>query len=232
MAMCGISPIIIDFFATSLSQSYVDLFLNNICLGNIKIRKGIFQGESVSPLHFVISLFPLSLLRNRENLGYQLKDSNDVHISHRLYMDDLKLNSDTQENMQRLVNITCTFSSDIAMEFGLDKCATVNIIKGKLGDVKSIPLPSGNQIESIDEEGYKYLGTFESDTILHKEMKFKVTTEYYRRVKKVLRSQLHGRFTFRAINTWAVPLLRYGAGIINWRKDELKNIDIKEDAQI
>ena len=153
MAMCAISPIIIDFFATSLRQSYVDLFLNNTCLGNIKIRKGIFQGDSVSPLHFVISLLPLSLLLNRENLGYQLKDSNDLHISHRLYMDDLKLYSDTQENMQRLVNITSTFSSDIAMEFGLDKCATVSMIKVKLGDVKSIPLPSGNQIAFIDEEG-------------------------------------------------------------------------------
>ena len=65
-------------------------------------------------------------------------------------MDDLKLYSETQENMQRLVNITSTFSSDIAMEFGLDKCATVNIIKGRLGDAQSIPLPSGNQIESID----------------------------------------------------------------------------------
>ena len=126
-----------------------------------------------------------------------------------------------------MVNITSTFSGDIAMEFGLDKCATVSMIKGKLGDMKSSPLPSGNQIKSIDEEGCKYLGILESDTILHKEMKFKVTTEYYRRVKKVLRSQLHGRFTFRAINTLAVPLLRYGTGIINWRKDELKNIDIK-----
>ena len=62
-------------------------------------------------------------------------------------------------------------------------------------------------------------------------MKTKVTTEYYIRVKKVLRSQLHGRChavgRFSAINTWAVPLLRYGAGIINWRKDELKNIDIR-----
>ena len=227
MAMCGISPAIIEFFATSLSQSYVDLFLNNNCLGNIKIRRGIFQGDSVSPLHFVISLLPLSLLLNRQKLGYQLKDSNDLHISHRLYMDDLKLYSETQENMQRLVNITSTFSSDIAMEFGLDKCATVNIIKGRLGDAQSIPLPSGSQIESIDDEGYKYLGILESDTVLHKEMKSKVTTEYYRRVKKVLRSQLHGRFAFRAINTWAVPLLRYGAGIINWIKDELKNIDIR-----
>ena len=129
--------------------------------------------------------------------------------------------------MQQLVDITSTFSTDITMEFGLDKCATINIKKGRLGDAKSIPLPSGNLIESIDEEGYKYPGILESDSILHKEMKSKVTTEYYRMVKKILRSQLHGRFAFRAINTWAVPVSRYGAGIINWRKDELKNIDIK-----
>ena len=145
-------------------------------------------------------------------------------------MHDLNLHSNKQENMQQLVNITSTFSTDIAMEFGLGKCATINISKGKLGDAKSIPLPSGNQIETIDEEGYKYLGIFETDNILHKEMKSKVSlsTEYYRRVKKVLKSQLHGQFAFRAINTWAVPVLRYGAGVINWRIDELKNIDIKQ----
>ena len=203
------------------------LFLNNSCLGEIKIRRGIFQGDSISPLHFVISMLPLSLLLNKQKVGYELKETNVLHISHRLFMDDLKLYSNTQENMQQLVNITSIFSADIAMEFGLDKCATINISKGKLGDVKFIPLPSGNQIESIDEEGYKYLGILESDNILHKEMKSKVSTEYYRRVKKVLKSQLHGRFALRAINTWAVPVLRYGAGIINWRIDELKNIDIK-----
>ena len=192
MAMCGISPLIIEFFATSLSQSYVHLFLNNSCLGEIKIRRGIFQGGSVSLLYFVISMPPLSLLLNKQKIGYQLKDTNVFHISHRFYMDDLKLYSNTQENMQQLVNITSSFSTDIAMKFGLDKCTTISISKRKLGDAKSIPLPSGNQIESIDEEGYKYLGILESDNILHKEMKSKVSTEYYRRVKKVLKSQLHG----------------------------------------
>ena len=148
MAMCGISPLIVEFFAASLGQSYVDLFINNNCLGNIKIRRGIFQGDSVSPLHFVISLLPLSLLLNKQNLGYQIEDASNLHISHRLYMDDLKLYSGNEDNMQQLVDITSTFSTDIAMEFGLDKCATINIKKGKLGDAKSIPLPSGNLIES------------------------------------------------------------------------------------
>ena len=76
MAMCGISPLNIEFFVTSLSQSYVHLFLNNSCLGEIKVKRGIFQGDSVSPLHFVISMHPLSLLHNKQKIrlsteGYQ-----------------------------------------------------------------------------------------------------------------------------------------------------------------
>ena len=31
----------------------------------------------------------------------------------------------------------------------------------------------------------------------------------------------------QAINTWAVALLRYGAGIVTWNKEEVKNLDRK-----
>ena len=51
-------------------------------------------------------------------------------MSHRLYMDDLKLYAPTEQDMVTLVNTTAEFSSDIKMEFGLDKCATIKITKG------------------------------------------------------------------------------------------------------
>jgi len=38
----------------------------------------------------------------------------------------------------------------------------------------------------------------------------------------VLQSKLNGGDMIGAINTWAVSLVRYSAGIINWRKDELE----------
>ena len=43
----------------------------------------------------------------------------------------------------------------------------------------------------------------------------------------MLKSKLNGRNKFQAINTWAVALLRYGAGIIKWNKEELQNLDRK-----
>ena len=53
----------------------------------------------------------------------------------------------------------------------------------------------------------------------------KVTTEYKRRLRQILKSKLNGKNKIQAINTWAVALLRYGAGIINWKVAELKKID-------
>ena len=227
MSMCGISPSLIDLFDTSFKQSSVDLMFGSSVLGRVKIKRGIFQGDSVSPLHFIISLLPLSFLLNQHNLGYSLDCKGGPSISHRLYMDDLKLYASSEEDMERLVNTTSEFSDDIKMEFGLDKCASVKITKGSKAVFSGISLPNGDHIDGLDDEGYKYLGVLEANTILHKEMKELVTKEYVWRVKKVLRSQLHGKFSIQAINTWAVPVVRYGAGILNWTAQDLKAMDTK-----
>ena len=58
-------------------------------------------------------------------------------------------------------------------------------------------------------------------------MKDITKTEYTRRVKKVLQSALDGKNCIQAINTWAVPVVRYEAGIVNWTSMELKEMDRK-----
>jgi len=119
--MCGISSSIIDLFEASFKQSYVNLMLGKVSLGRIKINRGLFQGDSVSPIHFIISLIPLSILLNKHDIGYSLERGGGPKVSHRLYMDDLKLYAESEDEMQTLVNTTAEFSSDIQMEFGLEK---------------------------------------------------------------------------------------------------------------
>jgi len=67
----------------------------------------------------------------------------------------------------------------------------------------------------------------ETDQIKHDEMKDKVKMEYVRRVSKVLQSKLNGGNTIGPVNTWAVSLVCCTAGIINWRKDNLEEMDRK-----
>ena len=42
-------------------------------------------------------------------------------------------------------------------------------------------------------------------------------------MRLIMKSKLNAKNEIQAINTWAVALLRCGAGIIKWKVDELKN---------
>ena len=81
-------------------------------------------------------------------------------------------------------------------------------------------LSDGEIIKIAEQGGYKYLGILELDKIMEAEMKRKFVKEYERRLRLVLKSKLNGKNKIMAMNTWAVALLRYGAGVLKWRKDE------------
>ena len=119
------------------------------------------------------------------------------------------------------------FSDDIGMEFGLKKCGVVFMKRGKVAKFEGVDLPDGCRMKIVEEEGYKYLGILEYNDLLHGEMKRKIRCEYFRRLKRVLKSKLNGKNVIMAVNMWAVSVLRYGVGLINWTKLELDNMDRK-----
>ena len=85
------------------------------------IRRGIFQGDSLSPFLFCIALIPLTNELNRADCGYQ------VHGTERkiLYMDDLKLLGRNENDLKNEIKIVHTISKDLNMNFGLEKCARI-----------------------------------------------------------------------------------------------------------
>ena len=227
MSLCKIHPSIISFFRTSFSQCSVNLTLNGRDLGKVPIKRGLFQGDSVSPIHFIIALIPLSYLLSRSDAGYNvvLPSGGETVINHRLYMDDLKLYGSSAAELSTLLEVTAKFSSDINMEFGLSKCGTVHVVNGRRAILDGITLPDGSVLPEVEEGGYRYLGILETDTILNKRMKEITSTEYFRRIKLLLKSSLTSRNLITAINSWAVPVIRYGAGILSWTVTEKVGLD-------
>ena len=65
------------------------------------------------------------------------------------------------------------------------------------------------------------------EDILEKEMKEKLKSEYFRRVKFLARSKLCGGNAIKEINSWEVSAIRYTAGIIDRTANELNKIDIR-----
>ena len=75
------------------------------------------------------------------------------------------------------------------MQFGLKKCGGVTLKKEKLVKFEGIHLPNQEVMKHIDENGYTYLGILELGRIKEHEMKIKVTAEYKRRLRLILKSK-------------------------------------------
>ena len=133
-------------------------------------------------------------------------------------MDDSKLYGKSENQITGLVSTVVVFSQDIDIEFGMKKCGVIIMNRGKVKSTEGIELSSGEKIRETEEGGYKYLGILEYDRVKEKEMKDKFRNEYFRRTKLILKSKLNGRNKIMALNTWAVSILRYGAGILAPRK--------------
>ena len=62
---------------------------------------------------------------------------------------------------------------------------------------------------------------------MNDEMKGMVSGEYFRRLDSLLKSKLKAGNLITGVNSWAIGVVRFSAGIIYWRKDELLFIDSK-----
>ena len=140
-------------------------------------------------------------------------------------MDDLKLFAKSKNQIDSLMQTVHIFSENTGMQFGIKNCGVLIMERGKVIRTDGIRLPDGQHMKDIDEIGYTYLGILETDKIKEKEMKEKFSREYLRRLRLILRSKLNGRNKIMAVNTWAASVMRYGARILKWNTDELKNLD-------
>ena len=224
MEMFGIAENVRNFLLRSMDQWKLSLTSNGEDLGDVHVKRGIFQGDSLSPLLFVLSMIPLSLVLRKVNACYEW-EKKEYKLNHLLFMDDLKLFGKNEEQIDSLVSTVHIFSTDIGMEFALRKCGVVTLKRGKIARCEGVELPDGEVMKEVGQEGYTYLGMVELDKIKENEMKVKMTKEYKRRLRLIHKSKLNGRNKITAMNTRAVAIFRYGAGILEWKGCELKSLD-------
>ena len=224
-----ISPKVVEFLRHNMKMWNTDISLSHsngvLEAKNISVHRGIFQGDSLSPLLFCIALIPLSLELNRSHYGFKVGNRK---INHLFYFDDVKLYGKDDSELEGLLKTIKSFSDDIGMEFGLEKCAKATFNRGKLVRTNSIELELETTIKELgQEQTYKYLGIDESDGIQHASMKDKVRKECVRRVRAMLRTELNAKNRIKAINTLAIPVITYSFNIVNWNMSEIRKIDRK-----
>ncbi|XP_060792588.1 sodium-dependent organic anion transporter-like [Neoarius graeffei] len=80
-------------------------------------------------------------------------------------MDDLKLYGKSKDDLESLVRTVRIYTEGIRMRFGLTKCVTLVMKRGKKVEDDGIVLPDGQIMKDLGDSGYKYLGVLEANDI-------------------------------------------------------------------
>ena len=133
MTMFGVADNMTNLLENSMEQWNTELISGGESLEHVEIKRGIFQGDSLSPLLFILALISLTIVLRKVKAGYDLGKGNGM-INHLLFMDDLKLYGKSEKQIDNLVQSVRIVSSDMCMEFGVSKCILI-MKRGNLHNV-------------------------------------------------------------------------------------------------
>ena len=108
MEVVGVAVNVRSFVDASMKQWNTELTAGNQRLGNVKIRRGISQGDSLFPRLFVLVMIPLTLVLRQTKASCEVKKGG-KKINHLLFMGDLKLFAKNEDQIDSLVNTVRPF---------------------------------------------------------------------------------------------------------------------------
>ena len=114
------------------------------------------------------------------------------------------------------------------MKFRETKCAYLQIQRGRIKVISQNIKINNLNIQQVKKgESCKYLGIDENISFNDTENKEGLLTKYFKRVRKIWSSELSGYNKILSDNKCAVPVLTPTFGLLEWRIDEIDNIDKK-----
>ena len=144
LKMYNISAKVINFIENTMENWRVELTAEGKSLAEVKIQRGIFQGDALSSLLFVKAMVLLIQILRKCAGRYKLHKSQE-EINHLMNMDDIKLFAKNEKELEILKHAVKIFSDDIELEFGIEKCVMLIMKSGKRHWTEGIDLPRKNQ---------------------------------------------------------------------------------------
>jgi len=195
----------------------------------ISIQRGIFQGDSLSPLIFCLALSPITFHLNNTPGGYEYKQGSlHVTINHLWYMDDLKLMSRGDDALASSVSTVEIIGAKMGLLFNPNKSNWISLEHGRLREQPQEGLQTvlGNVIRHLEPGSeYRYLGVAESSHFHSDAMKSNLKQEFDKRLKQICESQLNACQLIQAINAYVVPVILYSLPIVGWTKADIAQLD-------
>jgi hypothetical protein len=216
----GIPQFVTKFVKMALNKWHIDIIHNRNRVDIIKMKRGILQGDSLSPTLFVLCLEPLSRKLNYkfEKIKIKIKSEDNEYYStnHLIFIDDLKLFSTNKDGLKEITNFTNNFLKNVGLEINIAKSATNTQECSEYAKVMG------------SEESYKYLGIMEDyKSTIKPENKLKIKRELLRRIELLCSTKLNAVNLFRGINEYAISTMNYYMGLVEFEPAEFQELDVE-----
>ncbi|CAH2101778.1 unnamed protein product [Euphydryas editha] len=181
----------------------------------IQIKRGVRQGDPISPTIFIAVLESIIGKLNWEKVGINI---NGRYLSHLRFADDIVLLSESTTQLQLMINSLHEESRKAGLEINLDK---TNIMTNHT----KIPIYLRNRPLSYTDT-YIYLGKQISfnprNNELEVERRVNITWRKFWNLKEILKSDMSINLKSRVMNTCLLPSLTYACQ--TWKfTSKLKN---------
>ena len=121
-------------------------------LAEVKIQIGIFQGDALSLLLFVIAVMPLNQILRKSPGGYKLHKSQEKNPIILRIKTTSNTFSKNEKELETLIQAVKIHDDDIGMEFAIEKCAVLIMKSGKRQFTEGIELPNQGKIRTLGEK--------------------------------------------------------------------------------
>ena len=111
LKMYKISQEVINIIEKTMKTWRVELTAGGRSLAETKIQRGIFQGDALWSLLFIITLMPLNHILRKCTARYKLSKSQEK-INHLIYIDDIKLFVKNEKELETLIHALRIYSQD------------------------------------------------------------------------------------------------------------------------
>ena len=174
-----------------------------------------------------MSVNPLAwYIRSAE--GYNITCHRNEKITHSFYVDDLKTYHKLRNKAAVMSTTIKSVFRDIGFEWGLQKCAAVEVNRRKLTEGGNLTVSKEESIQIMSKDNhYKFLGTVENSKQLDELVMQTLSEEYVRRLSVIWTSNISIPRKIKATNTFAIPLLQYSFWMCTWTLEKLKQLDRK-----
>lgn len=169
------------------------------------IRKGVRQGDTISPKLFTAALEEVFKRLEWQERGINI---NGTFLSHLRFADDIVVFANTPEELQKCLQELTNASEMVGLKMNIDKTKYMN---NRFSENKNILL---NNIELEKVQKYTYLGqdiSFLDNTINEVTRRAKLAWSSFGRLNYILKSSLPMCLRRKVFNQCILPVLTYGS---------------------